>query len=262
MTRLENFIKFLKNEKDYSQNTIESYSFTFRDFFTRFSDFSNENAKKYIQKLEYENKSSKTIRLRIAGLEKIGEFTGQKLNIKRPKIRMFLSTDNIPNEDDFKALIQYTYKRNKKLSFIIKLLGTTGARVSEILQFTFEKVQSGTCELKGKGGKYRRFFFTESVQDYAKGKSGFICTNRFGNRMTSRGLASIIKEYGIKAGIEKEKLHPHAFRHFFAKMFLQRTNDIVFLADILGHSNLETTRLYLRKSYDEQQREINRAVTW
>ena len=80
--------------------------------------------------------------------------------------------------------------------------------------------------------------------------------------MTSRGLAGLIKDYGIKAGIEKQKLHPHAFRHFFAKMFLKKTNDVVFLADILGHSNLETTRLYLRKSYDEQQREIDRAVTW
>ena len=262
MTRLENFIKFLKNEKDYSSNTLESYSFTFRDFFSRFNNISNDTCHEYIQKLENAGKSPKTIRLRIVGLEKIGAFTKIPLKIKRPKISMSLSTDNIPNEDDFKTLIKYTYKRNKNLSFVIKLLGTTGARVSEMLQFTFEQVQSGTCELKGKGGKYRRFFFTESVQDYAKGKSGFICTNRFGNRMTSRGLASIIKEYGIKAGIEKEKLHPHAFRHFFSKMFLQRTNDIVFLADILGHSNLETTRLYLRKSYDEQQREINRAVTW
>ena len=65
-----------------------------------------------------------------------------------------------------------------------------------------------------------------------------------------------------KAGIKKEKIHPHAFRHFFAKMFLSKTNDIITLADLLGHGKIETTRIYLRKSYDEQKREFDSAVTW
>lgn len=262
MEEIEKFTEYLKNEKDYSPNTLESYSFTFRDFFTRFKIVSNDTVRDYIQQLEDENKSPKTIRLRIACIEKIGEYKNVQLKIKRPKIRMSLSIDNIPNEEDFHTLIHYTKSKNKKLAFILELLGKTGARVSELLQFTYEQIQSGTCELKGKGNKYRRFFFTKDLQKFAKDKQGFVCTNRFNNRMTPRGLSSLIKDYGIKAGIEKKKLHPHAFRHFFAKMFLKKTNDVVFLADILGHSNLETTRLYLRKSYDEQQREIDRAVTW
>ena len=80
--------------------------------------------------------------------------------------------------------------------------------------------------------------------------------------MTTRGLASVIKDAAVKAGIKKEKIHPHAFRHFFAKMFLSKTNDIITLADLLGHGKIETTRIYLRKSYDEQKREFDSAVTW
>jgi site-specific recombinase XerD len=57
-------------------------------------------------------------------------------------------------------------------------------------------------------------------------------------------------------------MHAHAFRHFFAKMFLKKTKDIIQLADLLGHGSVDTTRIYLQKSYDEQQRDFNKNVTW
>lgn len=60
----------------------------------------------------------------------------------------------------------------------------------------------------------------------------------------------------------REKLHPHAFRHFFSKMYLKKTKDVIGLADILGHGSVDTTRLYLKKSQDEQKRLYNRTVTW
>ena len=63
-------------------------------------------------------------------------------------------------------------------------------------------------------------------------------------------------------GIDSKKMHAHAFRHFFAKMFLKKTKDVIQLADLLGHGSVDTTRIYLQKSYDEQQREFNKNVTW
>ena len=80
--------------------------------------------------------------------------------------------------------------------------------------------------------------------------------------VSDRGLNERLKRIGDKLGIAKEKMHPHAFRHFFAKMYLKKTKDVVGLAELLGHGSVDTTRIYLQKSYDEQKREIDRAVTW
>ena len=71
-----------------------------------------------------------------------------------------------------------------------------------------------------------------------------------------------MKNWGKACGIDPKKMHPHAFRHFFAKMFLKKNKDVIQLADLLGHGSVDITRIYLQKSYDEQKREFNRSVTW
>ena len=141
-------------------------------------------------------------------------------------------------------------------------MGTTGCRVSELKQFTFEMIQEGSTTLKGKGSKYRQFFFTKEVQQLASGKSGLVMMNRYGQPLSERGLAGQLKIYCEKCGIDKAKGHPHAFRHFFAKMYLKKTKDVIQLADLLGHGSVETTRIYLQKSLAEQKRDINRIVSW
>jgi site-specific recombinase XerD len=80
--------------------------------------------------------------------------------------------------------------------------------------------------------------------------------------MTTRGVSQCLKAIGDKVGIPKEKMHPHAFRHFFAKMYLRKTKDVVGLADLLGHGSVDTTRIYLQKSKEEQRQSFNRTITW
>ena len=262
MNDVNAFKSWLLKNYDYSENTLQSYLFTFKDFFRRYNEITSENARNYIQLLEKENRKPKTICLRTTALEKLAKYKDVKLIIKRPKIPNTLNVDNIPDENDYNILTEYLDKQNQKFAFIVKIMATTGCRVSELLKITYEDIVRGFCEIKGKGEKYRRFFFADSLKPYAFGKSGTICLNRLGKTMTTRGLASVIKDAAVKAGIKKEKIHPHAFRHFFAKMFLSKTNDIITLADLLGHGKIETTRIYLRKSYDEQKREFDSAVTW
>jgi site-specific recombinase XerD len=72
----------------------------------------------------------------------------------------------------------------------------------------------------------------------------------------------VLQTIGEKCGVAIEKMHPHAFRHFFAKMYLKKTKDVVALSEILGHGSVDITRIYLQKSYDEQKREIDRVVNW
>lgn len=100
-----------------------------------------------------------------------------------------------------------------------------------------------------------------SIRD-DKPASDYLCWSRFGEVMSSRGVATMIKDYGAKAGIRKEVLHPHAFRHFFAKQYLKNSKDIAQLSMLLGHARLDTTSIYLQKSYEEQKRDFDRHVTW
>ena len=71
-----------------------------------------------------------------------------------------------------------------------------------------------------------------------------------------------MKTFAEKAGLPRQKLHAHAFRHFFAKMYLKKTKDVVALADLLGHGSVDITRIYLQKTQEEQKRDFNRFVSW
>lgn len=259
---INDFVAWLEKENDFSISTLRVYADTARGYFSYFDDFSQDNARQYIDVLESNGFKPRTICLRITGLEHLADFLKKPIKIKRPKIQRDLSTENIPTEKEYEKLLAYCYEKKPKWAFIIRLMATTGCRVSELMQFTYEQIREGTCVLKGKGSKYRRFFFTKELQSEAEDKSGLVCTNRQGNPIGTRGISMMLKSIGEKVGINKEKMHPHAFRHFFAKKYLQKTKDVVGLADILGHSSVDTTRIYLQKSYVEQKKEINRTIDW
>ena len=92
--------------------------------------------------------------------------------------------------------------------------------------------------------------------------SGYIFKNRYGERITSRGVSQQLKKYAMKYGIDTNVVYPHSFRHRFAKNFLEKYNDISLLADLMGHESIETTRIYLRKTASEQQAIVDKIVTW
>lgn len=265
---INDFIYHLTQEEDYSPSTLRMYSYGVKNFFEYANEVSIDNFKGYIRALEEKKLSPKTIRLRITAIERLSVFLNIPIKLKRPKFKKELDTNNIPTEKEYEKLLTYLLtKKNKDNYFCIKILATTGARVSEFLQFTWENIIDGEVTLKGKGNKYRRFFFTKQLQrevkEYLKDndKSGYIATGRYG-RITSRGISINMKRWGEECGIDRSKMHPHAFRHFFAKMYLKKNKDIIQLADLLGHGSVDTTRIYLQKSYDEQKEEFNRGVTW
>ena len=90
----------------------------------------------------------------------------------------------------------------------------------------------------------------------------FIFKNKYGNRITTRGIGGELKKLGMKYGLNPKVIYPHSFRHRFAKSFLDKFNDISFLADLMGHENIETTRIYLRKTSTEQQDIVNKIIDW
>lgn len=178
--------------------------------------------------------------------------------------------DTVISQDDYEALKQGLKKdENYYWYYVIRFLGGTGARISELLQIKIEDLQLGYLDIYTKGGKIRRLYLPRTLCNEAipyfesKGvESGFIFLNRRGNLITPRGVELQLKHLAKIYHINPVTVYPHSFRHRYAKNFLERFNDISLLADLLGHDSIETTRLYLTRSSQEQKELLDRIVTW
>ena len=157
----------------------------------------------------------------------------------------------------------------EQLNAILRFLAATGARVSELVQLKVEHVNLGYFDIYTKGGKVRRLFIPKTLREEAlewlkaSGRgSGYLFLNRFGERITTRGIAQQLKNYAVKYKMNPKVVYPHSFRHRYAKNFLEQYNDIALLADLMGHESIETTRIYLRRTASEQQDIVDKVVVW
>ena len=153
--------------------------------------------------------------------------------------------------------------------FVVRFLAATGARVSELIQIKVEHVRIGYFDIYAKGGKVRRLFIPQRLREEVekwfadtKQTSGYIFRNRFGERITARGIAHQLKKYAERYGLNTNVVYPHSFRHRYAKNFLEAFNDIALLADLMGHESIETTRIYLRRTASEQQAIVDKVIIW
>jgi len=186
------------------------------------------------------------------------------------KIQQKTFIENVISDADYKFL-KNRLKKDGRINwyFIVRYLAATGARVSELIQIKVEHVKQGYVDIYGKGGKVRRIYIpkqlcieTEKWLIEIKLDSGYLFLNRFGVKITTRGIAHQLKFFAVEYGMNAKVVYPHSFRHRFAKNFLEKYNDISLLADLMGHESIETTRIYLRKTANEQQEIIDKIVTW
>lgn len=267
--KLPAFERILR-EEDFAENTVETYSYAVRDFLTRYKKPSRASLSAYKAFLISTYKPS-TVNVRIQSLNKYLDAEGhadlKMKTIKTPK-ESFLD-HMISNEDYLRFKQQLRKEPDQRWYFIVWFLAATGARISELTKFKVEDVINGHVDIYSKGSRMRRLYFPEKLQKEAfkwlekEGRScGFLFLNTKGNRLSPRGISLRLKEYATKYGIDPGLVHPHAFRHLFAKNFLQKNNDIALLADLLGHSSIETTRIYLQKSSREQGKMVDEIVDW
>ena len=131
---------------------------------------------------------------------------------------------------------------------------------------TKDGLETGYCEMWTKG-KIRRIYIPQSLIDesrdyFEKQDSEWLFTNRYGTQLSTRGVAQLIKNWCKRYGIRPEVAHPHSFRHLYAIAFLQHNSNIALLADLMGHSDVSTTSIYLKLSKEEQMRQFNEASNW
>lgn len=257
-------------ETNLSENTIASYLFAVRQFTDQYDGVTQKNLRAYKMWL-IESYKPKTVNLRLRAINCYLESIGKekwKLPFVRVQQKAFL--ENVISEADYEYF-KNCLKRDDEMFwyFVIRFLAATGARVSELIQIKVEHIRLGHLDLYSKGGKLRRIYIPKALQDEAlswlSGKqqeSGFIFLNKYGDRITTRGISGQLKKLAVRYDINPAVVYPHSFRHRFAKSFLDRCNDIAFLADLMGHESIETTRIYLRKTSTEQRAIIDDVVDW
>lgn len=266
---LEEFEAHLR-KSNLAENTISSYLLTIRMYQQLSGGITKQNLlafKGYLM----ETYKPKTVNLRIQAINKYLDFIKrEKLRLAPVKIQQKNFLENVISDADYKFL-KNSLKRDKNWEwyFVVRYLAATGARVSELIQIKVEHVFNGYFDLYSKGGKLRRLYIPKKLKIETEAwltekgvSSGYLFLNRFGDRITVRGISQQLKNYANKYGLNPKVVYPHSFRHRFAKNFLEKYNDISLLADLMGHESIETTRIYLRKTASEQQEIVDKVVTW
>ena len=265
----EEFERYMR-EINLSENTIAAYSIAIRQYETQFGRLNRKNLQAYKTWL-MEKYKPQTINQRLRAINCYLEFVGKeewKLSFVKVQQKAYL--ENVISTADYEYLKQCLREEGAwSWYFVVRYLANTGARVSELIQIKIEHIELGYFDLYTKGGKLRRLYIPKKLRtetltwlEETNRSSGYLFLNRYGDRITTRGISQQLKNYADKYGIDKKVVYPHSFRHRYAKNFLEKFNDIALLADLMGHESIETTRIYLRRTASEQQAIVDKVVTW
>ena len=266
---VEKFKEFL-TYSNMAKNTVSAYIYAVNNFNSPYKELTKKNLLLYKTYL-IERFKPKTVNLRIQALNKYLEYLHKpKLRLKSVKVQQRTYLENVISQADY-IFLKKKLKQEENLMwyFVVRFLTATGARVSELIQIKVEHVRIGYFDIYSKGGKVRRLFIPKCLRveaekwfEETQQTTGYIFRNRFGERITTRGIAQQLKNYAERYGLNTNVVYPHSFRHRYAKNFLDAFNDIALLADLMGHESIETTRIYLRRTASEQQAIVDKVITW
>ncbi len=187
----------------------------------------------------------------------------ERLKLQKVQKRVFRSEDRELTRSDYNKLLQTAKRQGKKqLLLIMETICSTGIRVSEVDYITLEAAEAGSAEVTLKG-KTRTIFLPKKLarklKEYARNKkiaSGRIFLTRNGTPVSRKQIWAAMKALCRESGVQPSKVFPHNLRHLFARCFYKKTRDVIKLADMLGHSSVETTRIYLITTGTEHARAL------
>ncbi len=252
---IEKFRNYLREEEK-SENTMEKY---IRDV-TAFSAFCDGTITKdtviaYKQNLIDSGYAVRSINSMLASINSLFSFLGwYELRVKSLKVQqqVFCPEEKEMTKAEYERLCRTAErKQNERLCLILQTICGTGIRVSELQFITVEAVRKGEATVSLKG-KTRSIFIVRDLQKkllrYISEQhimTGAIFITRTGKPMSRTNIWREMKSLCIEAEVNPEKVFPHNLRHLFARVFYGIEKDIAKLADILGHSSINTTRIYI-----------------
>jgi len=263
----ENYLGYLRNEER-SFATIEQYRRDILCFlaFLGMEELTREAALHYKQELEKKYQPV-SVNAKLSALNSFFSFIGREdLKLKLLKIQKsaYCSADRELGREDYMRLVRAAeQKKNEKLALLLQTICGTGIRVSEVKYITAEAVERGEAEIRLKG-KTRVILIPKKLQKRLKGflkrahvTDGPVFVTRSGRPLDRSNIWKMMKALCQEAGVDEKKVFPHNLRHLFARCFYALDKDIAKLADILGHSSINTTRIYIITSKTEHRRRLD-----
>ena len=261
---IKKFEEYLYAEER-SCNTIEKYIRDIRFFRGRLQGGNVDKSALVKYKKELcERYAAKSVNSMLSSVNAFFVFMGwYDLKVKTLKIqrRIFSDKSKELSKPEYERLLAAAKNRkNKRLYYLMQTVASTGLRVSEIKYVTCEAVRQGQAVINCKG-KIRQIFLPKKLckmlLSYIKErniKSGSVFVTKTGKTLDRSHIWKMLKSLCEAAGVSRDKVFPHNLRHLFARTFYSLQKDIVRLADILGHSNIETTRIYTMESGAEHRK--------
>ncbi len=266
---LENFRIHLKMEEK-SQNTIDKYIRDVKAFaeYVGEMEITKEISIAYKQQLQSSDYAIRSINSIIASINKFFEFIGKyecRLKIIKLQRQIYCPEEKELTRAEYERLVRTAkQKGNERLNLIIQTICGTGIRVSELQFITVQAVRKGEAVVSLKG-KTRSVFIVKDLQKkllryIAEQKiiEGAVFVTRTGKPISRTNIWKEMKNLCEQAGVNPNKVFPHNLRHLFARTFYGIEKDIAKLADILGHSSINTTRIYIITTGNEHRQRMER----
>lgn len=263
------FVEYLR-EEEREENTIQKYVRYVREFacYLDGRDASKSTAVEWKESLQDGRFAPATVNAKIASLNAFFGFAGWgecRVKSLRLQKRVFRDPGRELSREDYERLIRTAHQKgDERLTLVMETICATGIRVSEVKYITVNAVNEGRAVISLKG-KIRTIILPgklckQLLKYIRKNKivSGEVFLTRNGTGMSRRQIWAEMKKLCDEAGVEPAKVFPHNLRHLFARTYYRVYRDIVKLADVLGHSCVETTRVYLISTGREHARQMDR----
>lgn len=281
--KVKPYLEYCTYRKELDTKTIKAYRIDLTQFFSyvQSAEPEKETIEQYITELHKKYKQ-KTIKRKIASIKAFYSYLEEEELVEQNPFRKikvkFKETIILPRiipREEIEQLLNYIYASISNLSGIqykhtlrdasvIEVFFATGARVYEISNIRAENINlnSGLIRIMGKGRKERyiqisntavldilRKYYKENEPEIKK--SGYFFINNRGKRYTEQSIRLMLKKYTLKAGIQR-KITPHMFRHSFATYLIEEGVDVSCVQQILGHSSIKTTQIYIHVAAKKQ----------
>ena len=281
--KVKPYLEYCTYRKELDAKTVKAYRIDLTQFFSyvQSTEPEKETIEQYITELHKKYKQ-KTIKRKIASIKAFYSYLEEEELVEQNPFRKikvkFKETIILPRiipREEIEQLLNYIYASLSSLSGIqykhslrdaavIEVFFATGARVYEISNIRVENINlnSGLIRIMGKVGKERyiqisntavldilRKYYAENEPEIKK--SGYFFINNRGNRYTEQSIRFMLKKYTLKAGIQRT-ITPHMFRHSFATYLIEEGVDVSCVQQILGHSSIKTTQIYIHVAAKKQ----------
>ena len=265
-----NEFRYYLQERENSEATIEKYMRDVRKFMTVAGTAPPVGKEKLLEYKEWliENYAVSSVNSMLVALNQFLVFLEKgRLRLRRIKVQRMdtLCMDRILDKREFQKLVRTARQQGKdQIAMIMETMCATGIRVSELKFFHVENVRNGIVRVWNKG-KYRMVILPELLRKKLllyigrnRIRSGVIFRTRTGREKNRSNIWKEMKAIGELANISLKKVFPHNLRHLFARTFYRETKNLINLADILGHSNLDVTRGYASDGIREWKRNLEK----